>query len=209
MRFENREEAGKKLAEKLERFNGEGVVVLALPRGGVVLGYEIAKHLGAPLDLIITRKIGHPTSPEYAICAVAEDGHMLCNEEERSRIDKEWFNKTVAEEQEEAERRRKLYLKGKKQNLKGKTVIIVDDGIATGLTLRLAIEEVKHENPAKIIVAVPVSPKDVADEIEKSVDKFIALQIPEVYLGAVGAYYNSFEQVSDEEVVRLLGESRG
>ena len=204
MRFENRTDAGKKLAEKLQDYKGEDVIVLALPRGGVVLGYEIAKSLGAPLDLIITRKIGHPDNPEYAICAVAEDGHTLCNEVERSNINDEWFDKVVVEEQEEAKRRRKLYLKGKRKNIKGKTVIIVDDGIATGLTLRLAIMEAKHSNPKKIIVAVPVAPKDVAGEIEKSVDGFIALQIPEVYLGAVGAYYDSFEQVTDEEVIGLL-----
>jgi len=204
MRFENRVDAGKKLAAKLEKYKGEDVVVLALPRGGVVLGYEIAKSLGAPLDLVITRKIGHPDNPEYAICAVAEDGHTLCNEVERSNINDEWFDKVVVEEQEEAKRRRKLYLKGKRKNIKGKTVIIVDDGIATGLTLGLAIKEVKHDDPKKIIVAVPVAPREAVDEISREVDEFVSLYVPQIYLGAVGAYYDSFEQVSDEEVVRLL-----
>ena len=204
MRFENRVDAGKKLAAKLEKYKGEDVIVLALPRGGVVLGYEIAKSLGAPLDLVITRKIGHPDNPEYAICAVAEDGHTLCNEVERSNINDEWFDKVVVEEQEEAKRRRKLYLKGKRKNIKGKTVIIVDDGIATGLTLGLAIKEVKHDDPKKIIVAVPVAPREAVDEISREVDEFVSLYVPQIYLGAVGAYYDSFEQVSDEEVVRLL-----
>mgnify|MGYP001574773055 CR=1 FL=1 len=207
MRFESRSDAGRQLAKKLENHKDKDVIILALPRGGVVLGYEIAKRLNAPLDLIITRKIGHPTSPEYAICAVAEDGHMLCNETERKAVDEVWFREESKREQEEAQRRRKLYRKGKKENIKGRTVIIVDDGIATGLTLRLAIEEAKHDNPAKIIVAVPVAPRDAANEIEKSVDELVALEVPTVYLGAVGAYYDSFEQISDEEVIHLLDES--
>lgn len=204
MRFEDRKDAGRQLAERLESYKGRDTVVLALPRGGVVLGYEIAKYLGAPLDLIITRKIGHPMSPEYAICAIAEDGHMICNEAERRGVDEEWFSEESKKEQEEAKRRRKLYLKGKSQNVKGKTVIIVDDGIATGFTMSLAISEAKHGNPEKIVVAVPVAPKETAEEISKEVDKFVALDTPEHYLGAVGAYYVRFEQVSDEEVISLL-----
>jgi len=206
MRFKNRADAGKKLAEALEKFKEKDIVVLALPRGGVVLGYEIAKYLGAPLDLVITRKIGHPRNPEYAICAIAEDGHVLCNERERRAVDEDWFEKESKREQEEAKRRRKLYLGGKKANIKDKTVVIVDDGVATGLTLRLAILEAKHEESKKIIVAVPVAPRDTAEEIKKTVDEFIALDTPTLYSGAVGAYYDEFDQVSDGEVVKLLDE---
>ncbi len=207
MRFENRKEAGIELAEKLERFKGKDAVVLALPRGGVVVGYEIAKSLNIPLDIIITRKIGHPRSPEYAICAIAEDGHKLCNDKELNNVDKEWFKKECIREQEEAKRRREIYTKDKREKLGGRTAIIVDDGVATGLTLRLAIEEVKHEKPKKIVVAVPVAPRETAEEVSREVDEFVTLEAPAIYLGAVGAYYREFDQVGDEEVERLLKES--
>lgn len=202
--FKDRAEAGQKLAEKLEKYRDKEAVIYALPRGGVVLGYEIAKRLNAPLDLIITRKIGHPNNPEYAICAIAEDGHKLCNEEERSHIDSRWFDEKAKDEQEEAKRRRELYLQGKSESVKGKIAIIVDDGVATGLTLRLAIKELKHKQPKRIVVAVPVAPKEIASELEKEVDEFVALDIPKFYLGAVGAYYENFSQVKDEEVIQLL-----
>ncbi len=204
MRFKDRVDAGKQLAEKLEKYRDKEAVIYALPRGGVVLGYEIAKRLKAPLDLVITRKIGHPNNPEYAICAIAEDGHMICNEEERSRIENIWFDEKVKNEQEEAKRRRELYLQGKSENAKGKIAIIIDDGVATGLTLRLAIKELKHKQPKRIVVAVPVAPREIASELEKEVDEFIALDIPRFYLGAVGAYYGDFIQVTDEEVIGLL-----
>ena len=207
MRFRDRTEAGRLLAELLRHYEGKEVVVYALPRGGVVLGFEIAKRLQAPLDLVITRKIGHPFNPEYAICAVAEDCHLVCNEAERAGVDPEWFRKEVEKEKEEAKRRREAYL-GKRETpaARGKTAIIVDDGIATGLTLKLAIQELKHKEPVKIVVAVPVAPRDVAEEIRKEVDEFVALDIPTAYLGAVGAYYDYFPQVSDEEVVEMLEE---
>ena len=204
MRFKDRAEAGQKLAEKLEKYRGKEAVIYALPRGGVVLGYEIAKHLKAPLDLVITRKIGHPNNPEYAVCAIAEDGHMICNEEERSRIESIWFDKKAKDEQEEAKRRRELYLQGRSESAEGKIAIIVDDGVATGLTLRLAIKELKHKQPKRIVVAVPVAPGEIASELEKEVDEFVVLDIPEFYLGAVSAYYENFTQVEDEEVIDLL-----
>ena len=205
MRFKNREEAGRLLAGKLSEFKNQDPVVFALPRGGVVVGYEVAKHLGVPLDVIITRKIGHPSNPEYAICAVAEDGHTLCDESETVSLDKNWLSSEINKEKEEARRRRELYLGESPQtDIKGKTAIIVDDGIATGLTLRLAIEESKHRDPQKIIVAVPVAPEDAARQISKKVDEFIALDIPAFYMGAVGAYYDEFGQVEDKEVIRLL-----
>ncbi len=209
MRFRDRVEAGQLLAESLRNYEGKEVVVYALPRGGVILGFEIAKALGAPLDLIITRKIGHPFNPEYAICAVAEDGHLVCNEAERAGTDPEWFRKEVEKEKEEAKRRRETYLRKRETPAaRGKTAIVIDDGIATGLTLKLAIQELKHKEPAKIVVAVPVAPRDAAEEIQKEVDEFVALDVPMVYLGAVGAYYNDFREVSDSEVIAMLEAAR-
>ena len=177
----------------------------ALPRGGVPLGVEVAKALHMPLDLIIPRKIGHPSNPEYAICAVGESGALVCNEAELSRVDQEWFQKQVQAEREEARRRRTYYLKGRESvSLKGKMAIIVDDGIATGLTMEAAIQDAKQQGPGKVVVAVPVAPRDTVDRLRREVDDFVTLDIPEMYLGAVGAYYDNFTQVSDEEVSDML-----
>lgn len=205
MHFRNRLEAGQKLAELLKKYKGQDVVVYALPRGGVVLGYEVAQELEAPLNLIITRKIGHPLQPEYAVCAVAEDGDLLCNKEERAALDPQWLKIETEKEQNEARRRRETYLgKEKVATAQGKIAIVIDDGIATGLTMLLAIDEVKHENPKEIIVAVPVVPMDVAEKIKQKTDKLVALDIPVFYAGAVGAYYDEFPPVEDEEVIKLL-----
>lgn len=209
MRFKNRIEAGRKLAKLLKKYKRNDAVVYALPRGGVVLGSEISKELGAPLDLIITRKIGHPFQSEYAICAVAEDGDMICNEDERARVDKKWLENETAKERQEAGRRREAYLKGRELiSVQGKTAIIVDDGVATGLTMRLAIQEAKHNNPARIIVAVPVIPADTAKKIKKEVDEFIALEAPVLFFGSIGEYYDEFPQVEDEEVIKFLEENK-
>ncbi len=205
MRFKDRHDAGGQLAKALAPLVTKETVVYALPRGGVVLGYELSKALKAPLDIIVTRKIGHPFQPEYAICAVAEDGHLLCNEAERAAVDKEWFEKAVAVERQEAKRRRETYQAGYlTPSVKDKTAIVVDDGIATGLTIRLAITEVKHLMPKRIIVAVPMAPREVAKEIKKLGVELVILDLPLEYAGAVGAYYDTFPQVEDEEVIKLL-----
>jgi putative phosphoribosyl transferase len=208
MRFKNRKEAGIELAKVLEKYKGKDVVVYALPRGGVVLGCEIAKHLRAPLDLIIARKIGHPFNREFAVCAVTEDGTLFCDENEKKDLDPGWLKEKIKEEIEEAKRRRETYLIGREPiDAMGKTAIVVDDGIATGLTLKVAIQKLKSKKPRKLIVAVPVSPKDVAEEILRDVDNFIALDIPVLYLGAVGAYYDDFSETTDKDVIRLLKEA--
>lgn len=205
MRFKNRVEAGQKLAQKLAHYKDKDVIVYTIPRGGIVLGYEIAIYLNAPLDLVITRKIGHPYNPEYAVCVIAEDGHMVCNEEERNTLDEAWLKKAAEKERQEAHRRREVYLKGRKElNPQNKIAIIVDDGVATGLTFLLAIDELKHRNPQKIIAAIPVAPQRTAQKIKQKVDELIALEIPEVYLGSVGAYYDEFPQIQDKEVIKLL-----
>jgi predicted phosphoribosyltransferase len=203
--FRDREEAGKQLARALDGYRGTDAVVLALPRGGVVVGERVAKGLGLPLDIVVARKVGHPTNPEYAICAVDERGTRLCNEAELKRIDKKWLNQAVEQEQQEAQRRIVLY-RGKRAPtaITGKTVIIVDDGVATGLTMRLAVQAVKAQWPKKIVVAVPVVPSDVAQKIKREVEELVVLLPPEEFLGAVGAHYNYFPQVEDAEVIRLL-----
>lgn len=209
MRFRDRREAGEKLAEKLAEYRGENAVVYALPRGGVVPGAAIAEKLGAPLDFVIVRKIGHPSSSEYAIGAISEQGKTIFNEKERAGIEEEYLARAMAEEQAEARRRRTAYLRGHPSiPAFGKTAIVVDDGVATGLTLLLALQEIRAQNPKRLIVAVPVAPEDTAARLRKSADELVALHIPRHFLGAVGAYYDDFTQVEDEEVIALLDENR-
>lgn len=205
MIFKNRVDAGKRLAIALRKYLGQDAIVYALPRGGVAVGHQIAKYLNAPLDLIITRKIGHPFNSEYAICVVAEDGHRICNESEVKAVDKVWFEERIKSEMAEAKRRRKLYLNGKYSlDPKGKTAILVDDGAATGLSFLLAIEELRHRKPHRIVAALPVASKDIADKIQIEADDMAILNIPFQFMGAVGAYYEEFDQVGDEEVISLL-----
>ena len=209
MTFKDRKEAGEKLALKLSQYLGKDadkdIVVYALPRGGVVLGDAVARALSAPLDVIVSKKIGHPGNPEYAIGAVAEDGHTVFNEEEIEGIDQRWLQNEIRAKQNEAVKRRVKYF-GKKPvtPAKGKIAILVDDGIATGLTMMLAISEVKHLNPKKVIVAIPVVPFDTAEKIKKEVSGLVALDIDKSYAGAVGAYYEFFPQIEDEEVIKIL-----
>ena len=205
MRFRDRTDAGKKLAQALKQYRNQDGVVYALPRGGVVLGVEVARELGMPLDLLIPRKIGHPLQPEYAIGAVVENGEMVINQSEVTRVDPQWFRREVAVEREEARRRRELYLGGREPApVAGKVAIIVDDGIATGLTMEVAIRDARQRQPAHLVVAVPVAPADTVERFSREVDEFVVLDHSPYYLGAVGAYYDSFYQVSDEEVVALL-----
>lgn len=205
MRFRDRTDAGKQLAAALAQYRGQAGVVLALPRGGVVLGVEVARSLGMPLDLVIPRKIGHPHQPEYAIAAVAENGELAANEAEVRRVDPAWFRDTVAREQAEARRRRELYLGGRAPlPLAGKLAILVDDGIATGLTMFAAIRDTKSRNPARTVVAVPIAPADTVEHLRREVDAVVTLDEGEYFLGAVGAYYDVFDQVSDSEVVALM-----
>jgi putative phosphoribosyl transferase len=205
VRFRNRVDAGQKLASLLGKYKNQNAIVYALPRGGVPIAKEVADSLNCPLDLIIVRKIGHPENPEYALGAVAEDGFLVVNEEELARVDPQWFEAEKHEQMQEAWRRRELYLRGKEPiTAAGKIAIIVDDGIATGSTMLVAIKKVKQEKPSKIVVAVAVSPKDTAQRFAREVDEFLAVTIPEIFWGAIGYYYDDFSQVSDEEVMALM-----
>lgn len=205
--FKDRTEAGRLLADALKNYKYEDIAVLALPRGGVVVAIEIARFFNAPLSLIITRKIGHPLQPEYAIAAISEDGYILGSNRELESVDQEWLKSEVERQRLEAKRRKEEYLSGREEiNVKGKTAILVDDGIATGFTIRVAVKELRQMQPKKILVAVPVAVKKIADIIKKEADEFVAIEIPEEqeFLGAVGAYYENFYPVSDEEVISIL-----
>lgn len=203
--FKDRVDAGRRLAGRLAHYRGKDAVVLALPRGGVVVGHIIAEELRLPFDIVVARKIGHPHNPEYAICAVDESGTLLCNEVERASVDPLWLQQEVERERTEAQRRSLLYRGGKKPTaIGGKIVIITDDGIATGLTIRLAIAATKTQKPARIVVAVPVAPADVVHTIQREVDELIVLEPPEEFLGAVGTHYDRFDQVEDAEVINIM-----
>ena len=204
--LKDRNEAGKLLAKELIKYKNEDVIVYALPRGGVVLGYEVAKTLQAPLDIIVTRKIGHPNNPEYAICAVDEKGTLLCEEAEARLVDQSWLKREIKQQRDEAKRRTDLYRGGRKpESATGKVAVIVDDGIATGLSMRLAVKTIKLQRPKAITVAVPVASSSSVDDLQaEGADEIIVLVPPKEFRNAVGAHYMQFEQVEDEEVIRLL-----
>ena len=207
MLFQNRADAGLKLAEKLGKYaESENTMIIALPRGGVVVGYEVARALNLPLDIVVPRKIGAPGNPEFAIGAITESGEMILNEEVFG-ISESYLKSEAEKERAEAERRLKLY-RGTRPplDLKNKTVILVDDGLATGLTMRAAIASVKKMKAKKIIVAVPVTPPDAVELIKKEADEIIYLKAPLLF-GAVGAFYKEFGQTTDEEVIELLKKS--
>lgn len=211
MTFYDRVEAGQKLASALKKYrNQKDIIILALPRGGVVTGFEAARILNLPLDLVVPRKIGAPGNPEFAIGAITEKGEGIFNQEAIAAygITKEYIDSEVEKERKEAERRLKLY-RGKRAplDLKDKTVILIDDGIATGMTIKAAIQSIKGRNPKKIVIAVPVAPEDTISELKVIVDEVICLYTP-VFFGAVGAFYEIFNQTEDEEVIELMEKSK-
>lgn len=209
MLFQDRTEAGQLLAKELQFESDENVLVVALPRGGVPLGAEIAQDFQAPLDLVITRKIGAPFNPEYAIGSLAENSEPLLNKLETNKLSKEWLEQAIVEGRKEIARRQEMYFKNHtRQSIKGKTVVLVDDGIATGFTILAAIEEIRRQEPKKLIVAIPVMPKEMELQLRNKVDDIVSLLIPDYYLGSVGAYYKEFQQLSDNEVRHLLAQTR-
>ncbi|PIP55687.1 MAG: phosphoribosyl transferase [Candidatus Zambryskibacteria bacterium CG_4_9_14_3_um_filter_42_9] len=204
MRFKNRDEAGQRLAERLKNYAKEDVVIYALPRGGVVVGAEVARILQAPLDILTARKVSHPDFPEFAIAAVGQDGYVVKNEEAVLSIGQDKFDKLVKDAQAEAQRRHGLYLKGiSVPEAAGKIAIIVDDGLATGLTVKAAISDLRSRKPKKIVLAVPVAPDIALTAMVDEVDDFVCLY-PDPNFIAVGAYYEEFSQVSDDTVIEIL-----
>jgi len=209
-RFKNREEAAKRLAKELTEYREKNPVVLAIPRGGVVVAYEVAKALNAPLDLIIPRKIGAPGNPELAIGAVTEDGTTILNQHLVAElgISKEYIELEKEEQIQEIRRRIRVYREdAPPQSLEGKTIILVDDGIATGATMKAAIHSIRKQRPSAIVVATPVGPPDTVEELRREVDRLVCLIVFEPFF-AIGQFYEDFSQVNDDEVIRLLRLSR-
>ena len=205
--FANRTEAGCLLAEKLVQYAGRNdVIVLGLPRGGVPVAYEVAKRLGAPLDVFIVRKLGVPGFEELAAGAIASGGVRVLNEDVMRAIPHpdEAIEAVTARETAELERREHEYRDGQQApELRDRVVILVDDGLATGATMRAAIKALRQRGAAKIVVAVPVGPPGTCREIEQEADETICLSTPEVFQ-AVGQYYEDFSQTSDQDVREVL-----
>jgi putative phosphoribosyl transferase len=202
--FIDRNDAGIQLAMMLSEYRKSGAVIVAIPRGGVIIGYKVAHYLKLPLEIINIRKIGHPDFKEYAIGAVSDIGRYILNKKEKS-INALWLADEIEKEKNEAIRRKKIYLGNhKEKSITGKTVIIVDDGVATGLSLILAINEIREMKPKEIVVAVPVIPKEILSIINKISDSVVFVEKADIFLGSIGNYYNIFDQVSDEYVVKTL-----
>jgi len=202
----NRKTAGKRLAAQLRRYVQSDVAVLALPRGGVVVGAEVAKLLHAPLGIILVRKIGHPANTEYAIGAVAENEAPVYDQREVAAVDQTWLKLEEEAAEEMIEERHEQYYDHVfvQPNIEGRDVVIVDDGVATGLTMRAAIEWARSHGVRRIIAAAPVVAKDVITMLRELADEVEVLIEPADFLGAVGAHYKNFDQVDDMEVRQLL-----
>lgn len=210
MFFRDRRDAGKRLAMKLAGYRGKRhILVLALPRGGVPIGYEIARLLGAYLDCFIVRKIGAPGNSELAIGAIASGGTRILNEPLIAElgIPRQFIDKASQIEAAELDRREDLYRRGREfLKIENKTIILVDDGLATGASMTAAIIAIKNQRPKKLIVAVPVAAPETLSEIGKRVDEAICLQAPDPFW-SVGSWYADFTQTSDQEVQFLLDDA--
>jgi len=207
--FRDRVEAGKLLAGELEELKSKDVVVLAIPRGGVIVANEVARALKSHLDLIIPRKVGAPGNPELAIGAVTQDGAAIIDKDtvRMLGVSEKYLEDEVKSQVEEVTRRMKKY-RGERPypKLKDKFVVIVDDGVATGYTMKAAIRSVRRERPASVWVAVPVGPPESIEELSKEADRVVCLRMPEPFF-AIGQFYESFDQIEDEELLQILGGS--
>lgn len=208
MPFQDRQDAGRRLADALQSLKSEDAVIFALPRGGVPVAAQIAEALDAPLDLVLVRKIGAPFQPELAMGAVANGGDMVVVRNEDvialAGVTETQFHRTLAHEIEEIERRRRLYFGDRpRTEAKGRVAIVVDDGVATGATTRAALRAIRARAPERLILAVPVAPTETLDELRGEADDIICLESHEYFLG-VGCYYADFRQTEDPEVIELL-----
>jgi putative phosphoribosyl transferase len=202
--FKNREEAALLLAKKLERYRDTNALVLAIPRGGVPIGKVIAEKLNIPLDIVLSKKIGHPFHEEYAVGAVSEDDYIIDMPSEVNLDYQEYFAEEINRLRQVMKDRYKL-LRGNRQPLeiKNKIVILTDDGIATGNTIMLAVRMAKRKHAAKIIIAVPVIAPEAEEMLQSKVDEIEALLVPYNFMG-VGQFYKNFDQLSDAEVIEQL-----
>jgi predicted phosphoribosyltransferase len=199
--LKDREEAGILLSDKLNKYQNSNSVVLAIPRGGVPIGYEIAKRLHIPLDIVLSKKIGHPNNMEYAIGAVSMDSITL---KEHPDVPQKYIEEEITRLRKLLRNKYNLYMGSRKPiDIEGKNIIIVDDGIATGNTLLASIIMLRKRKPAKIIVAVPVLPTDALSAFNRNVDELVYLIAAKNFRG-VGAFYEEFHQVEDEEVINML-----
>jgi predicted phosphoribosyltransferase len=208
MIFHDRKDAGRKLAAALIGFKGKACVVLALPRGGVPVAAEVAEVLKAPLDLLLVRKIGAPLQPELAVGSVIDGGEPIIVRDPRimqmTGTSETAFRAVCERELDEIERRRKFYLGSRRPvNLKGHIAIIVDDGLATGNTMRAALEGARLRKPAMLVMAVPVAPRSTVEDLRDKADEIFCLSTPEPF-DSVGSFYEDFRQTSDDEVIALL-----
>ncbi|MBN1206328.1 MAG: phosphoribosyltransferase [Myxococcaceae bacterium] len=205
MRFRDREEAGRLLARQLMGYASDAPVVLALPRGGVAVGYEIARELDAPLEVLVVRKLGVPWQPELGMGALAEGGALYLNQQvlEMEDLGVDELKTVIVEEMRELERRVQRYRGGRRLELAGRTVILVDDGLATGGTARAAVRGLRGFGVRRIILAVPVAASRTAEALREEVDALVCVHEPEE-LWSIGAWYQDFHQLSDDEVLALL-----
>lgn len=202
--FEDREDAALQLAKALEKYKGKEVIVLGIPRGGAVTAYYVALHLNAEFSLLISRKLGHPLNPEYAVGAIAEDGTIHINKAASHEVTPNEIDEEVALQKKEIERRIDILRKGEPlPEMKNKIVLIVDDGIATGATLFAAIKMCRNKGAAKIVIAAPVAGSQIINELNKEADEVVILESPAFY-HAVSQVYDSFQTVTDEEALGLF-----
>lgn len=209
MRFKDRRDAGKKLAAKLMHLKDSNPVILTIPRGGVVVGEAVAKALNLKLDLVVPRKLGAPYNPEYAIGAVMHDGTHYLNTQAVAMmgVNERYVKREIEAQKKEIERRLQLFRKSKEYDLRDKTVVLVDDGIATGATVIVAIQWIKKQSPRKLVLAVPVLPAEILEMLRTEVDEVVFLLAPTEF-NAVGEFYEDFTQVDDGEVMRIMGQFR-
>ena len=207
--FRDRRHAGRVLATHLEQYRGRaGLLVLALPRGGVAVGFEVARELGAPLDIFVVRKLGLPGHEEYAMGAIASGGVRVMNPLPGITVTPEAIAAVVEREQAELVRREQLYRKQRPAvPLRGRTVIVVDDGLATGSTMQAAVLAIRQQHPLHVAVAVPVGARDTCAALRQQADEVICAETPEPFR-AVGLWYQDFPQATDDEVCALLEEAR-
>lgn len=210
--FDNRTDAGRRLAQALGAYAGRSdLVVLALPRGGVPVAYEVARALNAPLDLLIVRKLGTPGNPELAMGAIASGGASVLNPDVVSiyRISEETIERVAANERQELARRERLYRGDRPYpEIENRCIIVVDDGIATGATMRAGLAALRQLNPSRIVVAVPLAPSDTVERLRSEVDEVVCLATPEPFF-AVGQGYRDFSQTTDDQVREILAQSWG
>ena len=210
--FADRRDAGRRLAERLGRFKDRHPAVIALPRGGVPVGFEIAKALDAPLDLALVRKIGAPYQPELAIAAVVDGEHpeTVVNEVIAAslHVPEDYLQDEAARQLQEIDRRRQLYLGDRpRAGVGGRVAIVVDDGIATGATVRAALRAIRRGKPERLVLAVAVAPRDTLDRLRPEVDEIVCLAMPEPFY-AIGPFYGDFTQIDDDQVIALLKQTR-